>query len=31
MQAGELLGIPVIDHLVIGDGDFTSMRERKLM
>ena len=26
MQAGEILGIPVLDHIVIGDGCYVSMR-----
>jgi DNA repair protein RadC len=26
VQAGELLGIDVVDHIVIGDGDFASLR-----
>jgi DNA repair protein RadC len=30
-QAGELLGIPVLDHLVIGDNRFVSLKERGLM
>lgn len=31
-QAGKLLGIPVLDHLVIGDrGKFVSLQERGLM
>lgn len=25
-RAGDLLGIPVLDHVVIGDGDFSSLR-----
>jgi DNA repair protein RadC len=29
-EAGALLGIVVLDHLVIGDGRFTSLRERGL-
>ncbi|MHB9132865.1 MAG: RadC family protein [Armatimonadota bacterium] len=31
VQAGELVGIPVLDHLVIGDGQFVSLKERGLM
>ena len=27
-QVGELLGIAVLDHLVIGDSTFVSMKER---
>lgn len=30
-QAGELLGIPVLDHLVIGEGRFVSMKERGML
>jgi DNA repair protein RadC len=30
-DAGELLGIPINDHLVIGDGYFVSLAERLLM
>lgn len=26
LQAGEILGIPVMDHVVIGDGSYTSIR-----
>lgn len=29
-QAGELLGIPVFDHLIIGDDAFISLKERGL-
>ncbi|MGO0122822.1 RadC family protein [Desulfothermobacter acidiphilus] len=30
MQAGELLGIEVLDHLIIGDNCYISLREQKL-
>lgn len=30
-EAGELLGIPVLDHIIIGDGRYVSMRARGLM
>jgi DNA repair protein RadC len=30
-EAGELLGIAVLDHVVVTDGDHTSFRERGLM
>jgi len=30
-QAGELVGIPVLDHLVLGDGTFVSVKERGLL
>lgn len=31
IQAGKLLGIEVLDHLVIGDGRYTSFREKGLV
>jgi DNA repair protein RadC len=31
VQAGELLGIQVLDHIIIGDGDHFSFRDRGLM
>lgn len=31
MQAGELVGIGVLDHLVIGDGVYVSLKERGLL
>ncbi len=27
-EAGELLGIKLLDHLIIGDGRFTSLKEK---
>lgn len=30
-EAGELLGIEVLDHLIVSDAGFASMRERKLL
>jgi DNA repair protein RadC len=30
-QAGQLLGIPILDHLVIGDGRYVSLREQGLL
>lgn len=30
-QAGEIIGIEVLDHVVIGDGRYASLRERGLM
>jgi DNA repair protein RadC len=30
-EAGELLGIKVIDHIIVGDGTFVSMRQSKLL
>jgi len=31
VQAGELVGIPVLDHLVIGDGRFVSLKEKGIV
>jgi len=31
VDAGELLGISVLDHVVIGDGEFISLREKGVM
>lgn len=31
VEAGELLGIEVLDHLIIGDQQFTSLKEQDLM
>ncbi len=31
VQAGEILGIDILDHLIIGSDDFLSMKERGLM
>ena len=31
VEAGELLGIKVLDHLIIGDGNFVSLKEKMLM
>jgi DNA repair protein RadC len=28
VEAGKLLGVPVLDHVIIGDGSFYSFRER---
>jgi DNA repair protein RadC len=30
-EAGELLGIPLLDHIVFGDGRYISLKERQLM
>jgi len=30
-QAGKLLGIEVLDHIIIGDGEFISMKEKDLI
>ncbi len=30
-EAGQLLGIPVLDHLIIGDGTYISLKEKMLM
>ena len=31
MDAGTILGIPVLDHIVIGDGEYVSMRGSGMM
>ena len=31
VESGELIGIPVIDHLIIGDGNYISLKEKSLM
>lgn len=31
VEAGKILGINVIDHLIIGDGNFVSLKEKMLM
>jgi DNA repair protein RadC len=31
MQAGELVGIEVLDHIIIGDGKWVSLKERNLI
>ena len=31
VKAGELLGIQVLDHVIVGDGKYTSLKERELM
>ena len=31
VEAGTLMGIDVLDHLIVGNGDFLSMKERGLM
>lgn len=31
VEAGQILGIEVLDHLIIGDGRFTSLKERNLL
>ena len=30
-EAGELIGIPVLDHIIIGNGEFVSFVERGLL
>ncbi|MBQ9707936.1 MAG: hypothetical protein IJV66_01980, partial [Firmicutes bacterium] len=27
MEVGELMGIPVIDHIIVGDGAYCSMKD----
>jgi len=31
IESGKLLGIQVVDHIVIGDGNYISMRRKKLI
>jgi DNA repair protein RadC len=31
VEAGRILGIEVLDHLIIGDGVFVSLKERGLL
>lgn len=31
MQAGEIMGIDLLDHIVLGDGTFVSLKERGLI
>jgi DNA repair protein RadC len=31
VEAGELLGIKVLDHLIIGDGTYVSLKEKMLI
>lgn len=31
VESGELLGIPVLDHIIIGDGKFISLKEKDLI
>lgn len=31
VEAGELLGVPVLDHLIIGDGNYVSLKEKCLI
>ena len=31
VEAGELLGIKLLDHLIIGDGSFTSLKEKEYL
>jgi DNA repair protein RadC len=31
VEVGELIGIPVLDHLIIGDGSYISLKEKQLM
>jgi DNA repair protein RadC len=31
MEAGQILGIEVIDHIIIGDGKFLSLKEKKII
>jgi len=31
VEAGELLGIPVLDHIIVSDRGYTSMKSRNLI
>ena len=31
IEVGELLGIPVLDHIIIGDGQFISMKAKGII
>ena len=31
MEAGMILGIPVLDHIIIGDGEYISMKAKGLI
>ena len=31
IQAGEIVGIDLLDHIVLGDGDFVSLKEEGLI
>jgi DNA repair protein RadC len=31
VRAGEILGVKVVDHIIIGDGEYFSMRKHKMM
>jgi DNA repair protein RadC len=31
MEAGKIIGVPVLDHLIIGNGCFTSLKEKGYM
>ena len=31
VEAGKLLGIPVIDHIIIGDGVYVSMKKEGML
>lgn len=31
MEAGELMNIPLLDHIIIGDNEFTSMKDKAFM
>ncbi|MEI6513736.1 MAG: JAB domain-containing protein, partial [bacterium] len=30
-NAGELLGIPLLDHIILGDGQYVSLKERGII
>ncbi|MCH8293949.1 hypothetical protein IH992_22945, partial [Candidatus Poribacteria bacterium] len=31
VKVGELVQIPVLDHIIVGDGDYLSMKEKGLL
>lgn len=31
LQASEILGIPILDHLILGNGDFSSLRQTTVL
>jgi DNA repair protein RadC len=31
VQSGQIMGIPVLDHIIIGEGKFISLKEKKMM
>lgn len=31
VEAGKIIGVEVLDHLIIGDGEYTSLKEKGVM